>query len=86
MPKRDRGCPSSGATRVVGEYWDGAFQVSWIEVRRRYSSCGDVAGAHAAHGATTPHLVVDEGQDLSPGFYRLVRIAAASVTVFADER
>ncbi|MFD4762751.1 AAA family ATPase [Streptomyces sp. NPDC058439] len=35
--------------------------------------------------ATTPHLVVDEGQDLSPGFYRLVRLAAASVTVFADE-
>ncbi|WP_432045597.1 AAA family ATPase [Streptomyces asiaticus] len=33
----------------------------------------------------TPHLVVDEGQDLSPGFYRLVRLAAASVTVFADE-
>ncbi|WST67622.1 hypothetical protein OG268_08900 [Streptomyces uncialis] len=31
-----------------------------------------------------PHLVVDEGQDLSPGFYRLVRIAAVSVTVFAD--
>ncbi|MER6265982.1 AAA family ATPase [Streptomyces sp900105755] len=35
--------------------------------------------------STTPHLVVDEGQDLSPGFYRLARIAAASVTVFADE-
>ena len=35
--------------------------------------------------AATPHLVVDEGQDLSPGFYRLVRLAAASVTVFADE-
>ncbi|MER6784945.1 AAA family ATPase [Streptomyces sp. NPDC000658] len=34
---------------------------------------------------TTPHLVVDEGQDLSPGFYRLVRLAAASVTAFADE-
>ncbi|MEV5697601.1 AAA family ATPase [Streptomyces anthocyanicus] len=32
-----------------------------------------------------PHLVVDEGQDLSPGFYRLARLAAASVTVFADE-
>ncbi|MER6596900.1 hypothetical protein [Streptomyces parvus] len=59
--------------------------MSWIEVRRRYSSCGDVAGAHAAHGATTPRLAVDEGQDLSPGFYRLVRIAAASVTVFVDE-
>ncbi|MEV5144912.1 hypothetical protein [Streptomyces sp. NPDC052727] len=36
-------------------------------------------------GAAAPHLVVDEGQDLSPGFYRLARLAAASVTVFADE-
>jgi superfamily I DNA/RNA helicase len=35
--------------------------------------------------AVIPHLVVDEGQDLSPGFYQLARIAAASVTVFADE-
>lgn len=34
--------------------------------------------------AATPHLVVDEGQDLSPGFYRMARLAAASVTVFAD--
>ncbi|MFD8520045.1 hypothetical protein ACFV2D_08495 [Streptomyces capillispiralis] len=33
----------------------------------------------------TPHLVVDEGQDLPPGFYRTARLAAASVTVFADE-
>ncbi|MFH8414675.1 AAA family ATPase [Streptomyces collinus] len=38
-----------------------------------------------ADDSAAPHLVVDEGQDLSPGFYRLVRIAAASVTVFADE-
>ncbi|KIQ64678.1 hypothetical protein TR51_10735 [Kitasatospora griseola] len=35
--------------------------------------------------ATPPHLVIDEGQDLSPGFYRMARLAAASVTVFADE-
>ncbi|MET7972453.1 hypothetical protein ABZW44_05065 [Streptomyces mirabilis] len=35
--------------------------------------------------AATPHLVVDEGQDLSPGFYRTARLAATSVTVFADE-
>ncbi|MER6252856.1 hypothetical protein ABT224_15995 [Streptomyces sp. NPDC001584] len=33
----------------------------------------------------TPHLVVDEGQDLPPGFYQLARLAAASVTVVADE-
>ncbi|MFF2205252.1 hypothetical protein [Streptomyces sp. NPDC058145] len=32
-----------------------------------------------------PHLVVDEGQDLPPGFYLMARLAAASVTVFADE-
>jgi len=32
-----------------------------------------------------PHLVVDEGQDLPPGFHGLVRLAATSVTVFADE-
>ncbi|MEU7404227.1 hypothetical protein [Streptomyces sp. NPDC044948] len=43
------------------------------------------AGTLGTYDATMPHLVVDEGQDLSPGFYRLVRIAAVSVTVFADE-
>lgn len=35
--------------------------------------------------ASPPHLVIDEGQDLPPGFFRLARLAAASVTVFADE-
>nr|WP_030624296.1 hypothetical protein [Streptomyces sp. MCL20-2] len=43
------------------------------------------AGAVGEHDAATPHLVVDEGQDLPPGFYRMARLAAASVTVFADE-
>ncbi|MEU3202783.1 hypothetical protein ABZ702_02660 [Streptomyces cyaneofuscatus] len=32
-----------------------------------------------------PHRVVDEGRDLSPGFHLLVRIAAVSVRVLADE-
>ncbi|MFE0676151.1 hypothetical protein [Streptomyces sp. NPDC058867] len=32
-----------------------------------------------------PHLVIDEGQDLPPAFYRLARLAASSVTVLADE-
>lgn len=35
--------------------------------------------------AAAPHLVIDEGQDLPPGFYQLVRLVAGSVTVFADE-
>ncbi|MFI0718297.1 hypothetical protein [Streptomyces sp. NPDC021224] len=42
------------------------------------------AGTFAAD-ASPPHLVIDEGQDLPPGFFRLARLAAASVTVFADE-
>ncbi|MFE7042708.1 hypothetical protein ACFU9X_25665 [Streptomyces atratus] len=46
---------------------------------------GQAAGTLGTYDGTMPHLVVDEGQDLSPGFYRLVRIAAVSVTVFADE-
>ncbi|WP_086797223.1 AAA family ATPase [Streptomyces caniscabiei] len=43
------------------------------------------AAALGENDAETPHLVIDEGQDLSPGFYRTARLAAASVTVFADE-
>ncbi|CAM5364483.1 MULTISPECIES: AAA family ATPase [Streptomyces] len=46
---------------------------------------GQAAGMRGTHDATTPHLVVDEGQDVSPEFYRLVRLAAESVSVFADE-
>ncbi|KOG08785.1 AAA family ATPase [Streptomyces viridochromogenes] len=46
---------------------------------------GQAAETLGEDDATTPHLVVDEGQDLSPGFYRVARIAAASVTVLADE-
>ncbi|MET9145250.1 hypothetical protein [Streptomyces sp. NPDC004042] len=46
---------------------------------------GQAAASLGDNEAATPHLVVDEGQDLSPGFYRMARLAAASVTVFADE-
>lgn len=56
---------------------DGWFD--WTELTRR------AAATLGENDATTPHLVIDEGQDLPPGFYRLVRLAAASVTVFADE-
>ncbi|MFE0919320.1 AAA family ATPase [Streptomyces nigra] len=45
----------------------------------------DAAAALGENEEDTPHLVIDEGQDLSPGFYRMARLAAASVTVFADE-
>ncbi|KUN22128.1 hypothetical protein AQJ23_29215 [Streptomyces antibioticus] len=56
---------------------DGWFD--WTELTRR------AAATLGEDDAATPHLVIDEGQDLPQGFYRLVRLAAASVTVFADE-
>ncbi|MFI5981576.1 hypothetical protein ACIBEA_11935 [Streptomyces sp. NPDC051555] len=34
---------------------------------------------------TTTHLVIDEGQNLPLGFYRLCRVLGVDVTVFADE-
>ncbi|MEU9168883.1 hypothetical protein AB0D34_13960 [Streptomyces sp. NPDC048420] len=50
-----------------------------------WTALAGLAAEKLADDETTPHLVVDEGQDLSPGFYRMARLAAASVTVFADE-
>ncbi|WP_030674089.1 DEAD/DEAH box helicase [Streptomyces cellulosae] len=44
-----------------------------------------VAATLGENDAATPHLVVDEGQDLSSGYYQMARLGAASVTVFADE-
>ncbi|MCX5314784.1 AAA family ATPase [Streptomyces sp. NBC_00154] len=55
---------------------DGWFD--WTALTRR---AADTFG----EDATTPHLVIDEGQDLPPGFYQVARLTAASVTVFADE-
>ncbi|MFI9076779.1 hypothetical protein ACIGW8_09795 [Streptomyces sioyaensis] len=49
------------------------------------SLTGLAAEKLGADDSATPHLVVDEGQDLPPDFYHMVRLAAASVTVFADE-
>jgi DNA helicase IV len=56
---------------------DGWFDWKALLLAAAESDDTDAAGA--------PHLVVDEGQDLPPGFYRLARLVAASVTVFADE-
>ncbi|MFP8903178.1 AAA family ATPase [Streptomyces atacamensis] len=81
------GAPAEAATvhgwvlrrfgRDVPRTEDGWFD--WTDLVHR------VAAALSTDDADTPHLVVDEGQDLPPGFYRLARLAAASVTVFADE-
>ncbi|MET8786183.1 hypothetical protein [Streptomyces sp. NPDC004589] len=57
-------------------------QDGWFDWATLTHQAADTLGGNEA---ATPHLVVDDGQDLPPGFYRLVRLAAASVTVFADE-
>ncbi|MFI8080615.1 hypothetical protein ACIF6L_07505 [Kitasatospora sp. NPDC086009] len=49
----------------------------WVEMQR---SCM-LRGV-----GVTVHLVVDEGQNLPLGFYRLCRILGVDVTVFADEK
>jgi DNA helicase IV len=43
-----------------------------------------LADGKGAHG-TGPHVIVDEGQDFPPQAYAFLRIAAATLTVFADE-
>ncbi|MFB7650805.1 MULTISPECIES: DNA helicase [unclassified Streptomyces] len=53
---------------------DGWFD--WSALFERAADTGQVPGLT---------LVVDEGQDLPPEFYRLCRMLGASLTVFADE-
>ncbi|MFC9529116.1 hypothetical protein ACFT38_00965 [Streptomyces sp. NPDC056975] len=43
------------------------------------------ASIDASETIVSPHLVVDEGQDLPPGFYKMARLAGVSITVLADE-
>jgi superfamily I DNA/RNA helicase len=63
----------NGAPRTEDGWFD------WAALTHR-------AAAEVGEGEEAkPHLVIDEGQDLSPGFYRLARLTATSVTVFADE-
>lgn len=72
--------------RDVPRTEDGWFD--WTALTHRAAAALGKHGIHGGNGADgtdTPHLVIDEGQDLPPGFYRLARLAAASVTVFADE-
>lgn len=63
-----------GAVRTADGWFD------WTELTGLAAATID-----ASETTVTPHLVVDEGQDLPPGFYRMVRLSAVSTTVFADE-
>jgi superfamily I DNA/RNA helicase len=55
----------------------GGFDIDWSALLTEVATAEDLPSAGA--------LVVDEGQDLPVGFYRLCRLAGAQVTVLADE-
>jgi len=63
-----------GAVRTADGWFD------WTELTGLAAATID-----ARDETLTPHLVVDEGQDLPPGFYRMARLSAVSITVLADE-
>lgn len=55
-----------------------SYALDWAEVTSRFFAAPPDAGALA-------DLLVDEGQDLSLGFFRLARFFSKNITVFADE-
>lgn len=55
-----------------------SYSVDWDEVPQRFLSKPPDVGSLA-------DLIVDEGQDLALGFYRIARFIARNITVFADE-
>lgn len=55
-----------------------SYSVDWDEVPQRFLSKPPDIGSLA-------DLIVDEGQDLALGFYRIARFVAKNITVFADE-
>lgn len=54
------------------------YAVSWDDVPLRFLTKPPAPG-------TLADLIVDEGQDLALGFYRVARFTASNITVFADE-
>jgi DNA helicase IV len=60
--------------KLDGDPW--AFD--WSEITARFTSSPPARD-------TLCDLLIDEGQDLSPRFYQLVRMIAPNITVFADE-
>jgi len=55
-----------------------SYEINWAEVAQRFMSNPPELGGVA-------DLIVDEGQDLPLGFFRIARYAARNITVFADE-
>lgn len=54
------------------------YEHDWPEIAQQFVS-------HPPELGTLADLIVDEGQDLSLGFFRIARFVAKNMTVFADE-
>lgn len=54
-----------------------SYKFDWDRVFKDLSELGDFK--------KLTHLIIDEGQDFSPKFYKILRLIATNVTVFADE-
>lgn len=55
-----------------------SYEVNWAEVAQRFVTNPPELGGVA-------DLIVDEGQDLPLGFFRIARFVVRNITVFADE-
>lgn len=50
-----------------------------------WTGCFGIVGANPPPERLRTHVIVDEGQDMPPAFYMVLRAIARSMTVFADE-
>lgn len=55
-----------------------SFAHDWAQIAQQFV-------ANAPGLGSLPDLIVDEGQDLSQGFFRIARFMTKNITVFADE-
>lgn len=57
---------------------DSSYEVDWAQIAQLFVADPPPLGG-------LPDLIVDEGQDLPLGFFRIARFIARNITVFADE-
>lgn len=69
-----RGWYGASPPTITGD----SYAVDWAEVAQRFI-------ADPPELAGLSDLIVDEGQDLALGFFRIARFLARNITVFADE-
>jgi DNA helicase IV len=78
---------NTGLSWFYGTFWEN-FRVYVPNVSDYHPDWDFIMETLSAKGKAarvTSDLIIDEGQDLPPGFYRAARVMAENITVFADE-